>query len=80
MAIATCFIINDGNDDIVVYVEPEGHDFPLSPDQQIEISQQFTNVPFTVKVARSSKDECMLSIWPGDGELSVTLNGENVLE
>ena len=56
---------------LVLSVEPEGVLFPLDSGEEVFIQDIFMKEPVTLKVEDSNKDETTISIWPGDGEVTI---------
>ncbi len=73
-------IRNDWPRPLTLNIEPEGAFFLLYPGEEVSVKDSFTSAPVTVKLARSDQGDPILSIWPGDGEVRVELDGVDVLD
>jgi hypothetical protein len=81
MAQHSRFVIrNDLSTSLILNIEPEGAFFPLERGEEVSVSDVFTTAPVTVKLTNSDRGEPILSIWPGDGEVTVEKNGVDVLD
>jgi hypothetical protein len=73
-------IYNDFSLPITLYIEPEGAPFSLDPKQEVWVTDVFTKHPVTVKLWVCDDGNPVISIWPGDGEITVEKDGINVFE
>jgi hypothetical protein len=75
------FVIrNDLSGPLVLNIEPEGAHFPLGKGEEVSVFDVFRTAPVTVKLTSSDRGEPILSIWPGDGEVTVKKDGVDVLD
>lgn len=65
---------------LLLSIEPEGVLYALANDEKVSIRDEFVEKPVTLTATRGDGNEVIISIWPGDGELSVEKDGQNVLE
>jgi len=63
-----------------LFIEPEGVSFALQCDQTVTIRDDFFNVPVTLRIGSDSDGNSILSIWPGDGRVTVEKDGIDVLD
>jgi hypothetical protein len=74
------FVIqNDTPNSLIVNIEPECVQVPLTFGVKLTVQERFENDPVTLKV-ESSNGETIISVWPGDGEVRVEKNGVDVFE
>jgi hypothetical protein len=73
-------ICNELAEPLVLNIEPEGALFPLSRGEEVVVSESFSAAPLTLKISNSGKGQTIVSIWPGDGDVRVAKEGEDVLE
>ncbi|MEX2172723.1 MAG: hypothetical protein WD872_00090 [Pirellulaceae bacterium] len=73
-------ICNDLAQPLRLNIEPEGAVFSLSKGEEVQITDVFTSQPVTIKLTRSEKGEPVVSIWPGDGEVTVEKDGIDMLD
>jgi hypothetical protein len=75
------FVIrNDLCSSLILNIEPEGAFFPLGKGEEVSVFDRFTTAPVTVKLTSSDGGGPIVSIWPGDGEVTVKKNGVDVLD
>jgi hypothetical protein len=75
------FVIrNDLSKCLVLNIEPEGAFFSLCTGEDVSVFDVYTTDPVTIKLTMSDKGDPILSIWPGDGEVTVKKNGVDVLD
>lgn len=73
-------VCNELSKPLFLNIEPEGALFPLPHGEEVVVSETFTSAPVTLKLSNSAKGETIVSIWPGDGQIRVAKDGEDVLE
>ena len=73
-------IANDLSSPLILNIEPEGAFFPLARGEEVSVFEEYTAAPVTVKFTNSDTGAPILSIWPGDGEVTVKKDGINVLD
>lgn len=74
------FVIqNDAPNLLIVNIEPECVQVPLTFGEKLTVQDRFENDPVTLKV-ESRNGETIISVWPGDGEVRVEKNGVDVFE
>lgn len=66
-------ILNDGEDDLLLFLEPEGALMRLSPTQSVEVELLGARHPVVMKHWRQPDGETALSIWPLHGAYDVRL-------
>ena len=71
---------NDRPETLTLNIEPEGAFFPLSAGEEVSVTDSFTSVPATLRLTNSKVGELIVSIWPGDGEVTARHHGVDVLE
>ncbi len=75
------FVIrNDLSKSLTLNIEPEGAFFPLARGEEVSVVDVFKTAPVTVKLAYSDKGDLIVSLWPGDGEVSVQKDGVDVFD
>jgi len=75
------FIIrNDLHTPLTLNIEPEGAFFPLGRGEEVSVRDTFTTAPVTVKFTASERGEPIVSIWPGDGEVTIEKDGVDILD
>ena len=73
------FVIqNDLSAAVIVNIEPESFEFPLASGEKVTIKDAFEKEPVTLKV-ESDKGDTIISVWPGDGKITVEKNGVDVM-
>ncbi len=65
---------------LIVVAEPEACELRLAKDEQIVITDNYTESPVTIRVTTADSGEPMLSIWPGDGDVKIEKDGVDILE
>ena len=65
---------------LILNIEPEGAFFPLGIGEEVSVCDVFTSAPVTVKLTNSETGDPILTLWPGDGEVTVQQNGVDVLD
>jgi hypothetical protein len=60
---------------LILSFEPEADEFQLSPGEEVTLHDSFDKEPLTVKIVMLNDGELVLSIWPGDGTVSVEKGG-----
>lgn len=73
-------IRNEFFERLLLNLEPEGILFPLRRGEEVVVEELYINSPVTFKLSTSDTGEPLLSLWPGDGEVTVRKDGINVLE
>ncbi len=63
-----------------IHIEPEAVIITLQENESVAVYDAFTMEPATVSVEKESKSHLVLSVWPGDGNVSVRKNGVDVFE
>src|SRR5487761_1122590 len=72
------FVIqNDIAGALIVNIEPECVQVPLTLGEKLTVRDSFKSEPVTLKV-ESSNGETIISVWPGDGEVRVEKDGVDV--
>jgi len=65
---------------LLLAIEPEGSFYPLQKGQEVSVTDRYTSAPVTVKVTNSEQGDTILSIWPGDGDVTIEKDGVDVLD
>lgn len=74
------FVIqNDVGSTLIVNIEPECVQVPLTLGEKLTVQDRFQNEPVTLKI-ESNTGETIISVWPGDGEVRVEKGGVDVFE
>ncbi|MGH7137356.1 MAG: hypothetical protein ACREHD_16555 [Pirellulales bacterium] len=73
------FIQSDTQVALIVNIEPECVQVPLTSGEKLTVQDRFQNEPVTLKV-ESNNGETIISVWPGDGEVRVEKGGVDVFE
>jgi hypothetical protein len=73
-------ISNDHVTPLILIVEPEATELALAKDEHVVVKDAFKKEPVTIQFSKSQTGEPIVSIWPGDGELTVEKDGVDVLE
>jgi len=76
----TFFIHNNSSNATMIILEPEGFCFHLIPDEKISILDSSVIDPVTIRIDTNQTGACILSIWPGDGDVRVEKNGIDVFD
>jgi hypothetical protein len=81
MANQSRFVIqNDFGRPLILNIEPEAAFFQLDEGQEVSVTDVYSKAPVTLKISHDEGGEPILSIWPGDGEVTVEKDGIDVLE
>ena len=68
------FVIrNDLSKSLTLNIEPEGAFFPLGQGEEVSVTDVFTTAPVTVKLSSSDQGNPIVSLWPGDGDVTVEI-------
>ncbi|MGH7138756.1 MAG: hypothetical protein ACREHD_23665 [Pirellulales bacterium] len=73
------FIQSDTPVALIVNIEPECVQVPLTLGETLTVKDRFENDPVTLKV-ESNDGETTISVWPGDGDVRVEKDGVDVFE
>jgi hypothetical protein len=73
-------IANGGTKPLALNIEPEAVVFTLPKGEEVRVTDVFDSAPVTIKVSSSDRAEPVISIWPGDGEVTVEKDGVDVLD
>lgn len=75
------FVISNGwTKPLMLNIEPEAVVFTLSKGEEVRVTDVFESAPVTIKLTSSDRAEPMISIWPGDGEVTVEKDGVDVFD
>ncbi len=75
------FVIqNDLGRPMILNIEPEGAFFQLDEGQEVLVTDVYGKAPVTLKITGEAGSDPILSIWPGDGEVTVEKDGIDLLE
>jgi hypothetical protein len=81
MAHHSHFVIrNNLSKPLTLNIEPEGAFFPLNKGEEVSVTDVFTVAPVTLLFTNSDKEDTIVSLWPGDGELRVEKDGVDVFD
>lgn len=64
---------------LALNIEPVGMLVELPKEGEVEIIDEYENEPVSLRLSTLEDGSLVLSVWPGDGEVQVLLNGRNVL-
>lgn len=74
-------IENKSTTPLLIYIEPEGVEISVNDGTVIEVFDDYNSKPVTLRVARHrDSQEPTISIWPGDGNTVVKIDGKNPLD
>jgi hypothetical protein len=81
MSNATCVfdLQNDEENEILLYLEPEGFEFILSVGKAIQVHLFGSESPIEMKHSSDAKGRKMISFWPVNGNFELFFEGENIL-
>jgi|LakMenE01Jun11ns_1017448.scaffolds.fasta_scaffold9907356_3 hypothetical protein len=75
------FIENKSTMPLLIYIEPEGVEISVNNGTTIEVIDEYSSKPVTLRVARHrDSKEPTISIWPGDGKTVVKIDGKDPLD
>jgi hypothetical protein len=75
------FVISNGlAKPLKLNIEPEAAMFSLPKGEEVHVTDVYESAPVTVRLTTSERGEPIVSIWPGDGNLTVAKDGVNVLD
>ena len=81
MSGSTEFLVeNDSDSKLCLFVEPEGMVVWLQRGESVVVRDQYEKAPLTIRVSQESSGAAVLSLWPGDGAVTVTKDGRDVLD
>jgi hypothetical protein len=76
----TFSIDNSNPAPLELYLEPEGLLFVLAPRCAVEVIEEFNAIPLTLRTGfRKETGAFSISVWSGDGSMSVTYRGTDVM-
>ena len=69
------------DDDLIIRLEPDGWNIPIPAGKVAEISYLCKETPPTINLWKElpDDDDAHLDIWPGDGKVTVRIDGVNPL-
>ena len=74
------FVIhNDTGKFLILNIEPESAEFALPKGEKVLVTDVFTAAPVTIRLSTSER-AAIVSIWPGDGDVTVKKDGMDVLD
>ena len=73
-------IRNDFDTTLTLNIEPEGVFYPLGQGEEVSVTDDFAEVPISVKLSRADDAGVIVSIWPGDGDVKVEKDGVDVFD
>lgn len=74
MTTSTQFNIeNDGDDELLVYIEPEGAELRVPPSGAVEVTLRGATHPVAFKHSQAPGGQPALAIWPVDGDFEARL-------
>ena len=73
-------ISNNLPEPLTLNIEPEGVWFPLPSGEKVSVLDMFKSEPVTIVFDKAKNGNTIVSIWPGDGELRVEKDGENLFD
>ena len=71
---------NDLSRPLTLNIEPEGAHFELRKGEEVFVIDDFASLPVTLKLTESETSGPIISIWPGDGVVTVEKDGVNVFD
>ena len=72
---------NEGEEEIFLYLEPEGAEFLLRPNCKVKFHLCGTNDPIEMKHwIRPEDRKAAISVWPVSGEFDLFIDGRSVWE
>ena len=60
-------------------VEPFGSIFPLAEGEEVTVRETFSESPVNLILTDAKDGGAVLSVWPGDGDVTVESDGVDVL-
>jgi hypothetical protein len=74
------FVIqNDLSGPAIVNIEPECVQISLHPGEKVTVQDAYDKEPVTLKV-ESDNGETIISVWPGDGKVTVEKDGVDAFD
>jgi hypothetical protein len=81
MTASPYFVIrNQSPTPLLVSIEPEAVLLPLDKGEEVTVHDPFIEKPVTLTVTNSDNGRTIISVWPGDGDVTVRKNGADVLD
>lgn len=80
MKIPTCVfnLENDGSDDLLLYLEPEGCEFNLPPGKSVEVYLFGNEHPIQMQNSVDETGKGTVSFWPVSGSYELFFEGVSV--
>jgi hypothetical protein len=73
-------IDNDTGNDFAVHIEPECIVVQLKQGECLTVRDNYSVAPVTLRMGIDDLGRTVISIWPGDGDVSVEKNGVDVMD
>jgi hypothetical protein len=73
-------LINDSPNEMLLYLEPEGLEFPLPPGKVMQVKIFGIDRPFEMKHSNEKNGQKTISFWPINGTFELFFEGKNILE
>ncbi|OWQ47967.1 hypothetical protein CDL60_05080 [Roseateles noduli] len=69
---------NDGEEDMRLFLEPEGQDFWLPPGKTVQVRLFGADRPIVMKYSTGPDGEPQVSFWPENGDYELIFEGRDV--
>lgn len=73
------FRVESKIDPTLLNVEPEGAVFKMGLGTEVEVRDCYKREPVTVRLERLDDGHLVVTVWPGDGDVTVLVDGKDVL-
>jgi hypothetical protein len=82
MKCTTCIfdLQNDGPDELLLYLEPEGAEFRLPPSKAVQVRLFGDEHPIEMKHSADGSGRKTVSFWPASGGFELYFEGRSVWE
>ena len=79
---STCIfdIKNDGSNDLLLYLEPEGAEFVLPPEKAVQVHLFGLDKPMVMNHSIDERGRTCIALWPENGSYELFFNGKSVWE
>jgi len=73
-------LLNDGRDELLLYLEPEGNEFRLPPGKAVQVRLFGDKHPIEMKHSADASGRRTVSFWPASGGFELFFEGKSVWE
>ena len=70
--------VNSGKSELLLYLEPEGAEFPLPAGEAVQVHTFGSDHPIEIKCSAHADGRPRISFWPDNGDFEVFFKGKNV--